>query len=372
MNTNHLHNYLYFFFSVVVFLIGIVAPSNNFDLVFYTGSSFSLLHSDIDKVHSKTYGLLEKELPKSRFESLTSGRYGEPNYKNSKVFAEQLSFYKSRIAYYSIPTLLSFFGVSIIDSFYITSSLFSLISLLLLFLLSRRFIPSKYISFLPILFGGIGFVGVSRLSTPDSLACFGVILAFYTLLEYRRLHLLLLPILILLRRDLIILSVILLALHYLKHKKVEYSFIFSLVFCIVIYYLSTYLSGHPGWSTVFSHTFNDRILYPSSNPGQVSLKNYISTSITRTKGLVNNTSFTLFLFSSFTSVSFLYYKSDDYMSILLKPSFASEVFISSIFYVILHFALFPAMWSRFFVSFYSITFVLFIALFIEDSINIIK
>jgi hypothetical protein len=167
---------IYVVLSFVICLTGIIEPINNFDLVFYTGNSFSLLYEDIEDVHENTYKLLENNLRESRFNQLTSGEYGEANYNNVNVFQEQLSFYRSRIVYYSIPVLFSYFGLGILDGFYLTSFLFSFISLILLYFISIEFVPAKYVLFLPLFLSGMGFVSISRLSTPDSLASFGVLI----------------------------------------------------------------------------------------------------------------------------------------------------------------------------------------------------
>jgi len=366
LNERNFHLSIYVILSFTICLTGIIAPKNNTDLVFYTGNSFSLIHSDIDEVHESTYNLLKDNLPKSRFDELTSGEYGGTNYNNVNVFREQLSFYRSRIFYYSLPVAFSYLGISIIDGFYLTSFLFSFISLIVLFFISREFIPIRYISFLPLLLSGIGFISISRLSTPDSMACFGVLITIYAMIKYDSRHLVLLPIIILFRRDLFIFSCLVLLFHYLKNSSIDYKFLFSSISCFVVYYLSTSLSGHPGWSTVFSHTFDELMLYPVSNPANVSLKEYVLSFFSAIKRSITNISFTTFLFASFTSLYVRYSNSNSVYDFVFISSNVYYILFSSISYVFVHILLFPALWNRFFVPFYSICIILLLYIIYED------
>lgn len=365
-NKKSLHLTIYVILSFVICLTGLIEPKNNFDLVFYTGSSFSLIHSDIDKIHESTYELLGDNLPKSRFEELTGGEYGKANYNNVNVFREQLSFYRSRVVYYSFPVVFSYLGINILDGFYLTSFLFSFISLIVLFFISVEFIPIKYVSFLPLLLSGIGFVSISRLSTPDSMACFGVLITIYAMMKYHSRHLILLPIIILFRRDLFIFSCLVLLVYYVKNSSVGYKFVLSSIFCFVIYYLSTRLSGHPGWSTVISHTFDELILYPVSNPATVSPKEYALSLFSAVKSSINNSGFTIFLFSSFTLLYARYSNSTSVYDFIFSSSNTDYVLFPSISYVFAHILLFPAVWNRFFVPFYSISVILLLYLIYED------
>lgn len=330
-------------------------PAQNWDMLGYAGSVASFAESDPVTLHRWVYDEFEAYATAGEFQTLTqSTNYRQTMVEDADAFAQQIPFYKIRVAFVSLVALFTTLGMSVYDAQHLISAGFGSAGLFFLFLGLRRHIHSLMWIVVPFFFYQFTQdLLVVRFGGVDSFAFFWVVL---TLIAYMHKSAWLLPLLalsVLIRTDLILYVGLMFALVFFS----DYSRWKALglwgVVCAALYLWVNHWAGNYGWQTVFYFVFmtNMEATHPSeySQIG-IGLQQYLQV-------LVRPQWVSKWLWFSVAAVAFavaLYlYRLREISQSDVVGRFCLLGGIA-IAYVVIHYLLFPAIFMRFFVAQYLI------------------
>jgi hypothetical protein len=158
------------------------------------------------------------------------------------------------------------------------------------------------------------------------------------------------PIFVAVRTDLIIFNFISIALITFLYKNYRIRGFISLLLTIALYELINKLSHNYGYFTIFSFTLIRIVNNPANINSAISISDYLRVLFHGLHGALKDAKF--MSFASIMLIGLFPLKT------LLTKDFSENkeimvYFAISILYIFIHFILFPVMWSRFFVGFYT-------------------
>ena len=325
-------------------------PVHNWDMIGYIAAAKSFEEKDAAALHAFTYGQLRLSVPSGEYATLAAGdNYSRAISTDASALAEQLPFYKIRPVFTGLIYLLYKGGVNIVFATHLVSGVAVVAATALLYLMSVSFLAKPWSYALPPLAVFFGVFDLARLSTPDSLAFFGVLFSAYLYLSRRFVPLLvILPLVIGIRTDLVLFTMPLSLYIFALKKTVRWKSALSVFLSVAAYIAIGEYAGNPGWSTIFSFTFVNILAHPISTPHTLTLQQYLNVlfdGLNTVEG--SKTTVLSLLLSAYTL----------YLSrILSKPTAAFVAFNSSpavltivcVFFLVSHFLAFPVLWDRFF------------------------
>jgi len=350
---------LYFFFAFLILIYAAVNPSkNSWDTIAYVASARAIDSPDAETYHRYAYELLRKYVPPDVYADLTdpSYQYRANMYDNAALFSQQMSFYKIRILYIYGIWLLQKAGVNAYNASHAISVFSVGAAFLILGLFAIRLRINLVTSFLPMLLIPLGVILVARTGTPDGLTFFGVCIVFY-FYYLRRLvqFLFFLPVLVLIRTDLILLIACFSTLFFLIERKYCKGYLISAGISVVVYLAINYRFGNHGWSTLFYFTFIKHISELDNVHYIVKMSDYARV---LKAGLINayyTSSFLIYLFLTFI-IFVRQIANNKFVSVFMNNKLIQLHYVGGV-YVFFHFVLFPVVWERFFIAEYAITLV---------------
>lgn len=260
------------FFLIVFYLIFLVLesykcyrqPAYNWDMLPYMAVIYSIDGQGKD-VHAIIYQTAKKELHPTFYEQLVDSSIAtkKATFQEPKQFYAQMPFYVVKPLYTYISFAFYKLGFPITKSTVIPSVLSYLgLGILLFFWLSKstNYFASILLSTLIMLLPPI--LSTAKLSTPDFLAAFFVLLGLYLLIEHKKfvLGFTIIILSIYTRLDYIIFCmafVVLLHFGYFINQKLTYSKTFTLfAICIASFFLVSYLAKSYGWSMLYYPSFS--------------------------------------------------------------------------------------------------------------------
>ena len=221
--------------------------------------------------------------------------------------------------------------------------------MILLYLLARRFLIGYLAYALPPLALVCGVVDLARLSTPDGLAFCSMVLAAWFLMTGRIVSLLVLfPIMIGIRTDLMLFVLPLLAAQLFIEDRKKWKVVLSAVACVAVYALiSTTWQSH-SWSTTFHFTLVQAATHPASTPPELTAEEYFTALAKGTKAALFSKVLVLFgLFTAY-SAGLLWAESKDSPIGSSRGSPVAALTLVLPIFVVAHFLLFPLVGDRFF------------------------
>lgn len=328
--------FLGFLISLLVCYVGISKPWYNWDMIGYTAATLHQEGLRDEALREQTYKEVQRSVSKEKFQELNSGHYRATVYKSHKALTQQIPFYSIRIIFISLLRVAkNVFGLSIIDASYIISSFFAgALAFLIFYLISPK-------SYLDIIFYCSmlylsGIKDIPGLSTPDSMAAFVTVLIILSFIRQFKI----LPFLILLlpavRTDFVIISMLFSMLIVLKgQKNIGIS---TGLGALLIYFLINKTHGNYGYLTIFNFTFNGFDPYPAEMKLTHNLQSYLVIYLQGAKGFITNKHSLIYLV---------------YACVWLrsKPKLqveGNEVVFVIMSFVLIHLALFPAYFERYF------------------------
>lgn len=355
----HIHSLMLFVcFSVVaayVLAASIYFPYHNWDMIMYIAAAKSYEEKNIKSLHNFTYTALRQSVSESRYVNMVQHGYRKAVHEDSSIFKEQLPFYQIRPIYTGTIYLLYKLGMNIGFATYVISGVTVVIALLLLFFMSITFLKNSLAYSIPFFVLIFGATDLAMCSTPDGMAFLAVVLSAYLYLKQRiELLLLLLPIILGIRTDLVLFTLPLLFFIFATNKLFRKQAAISVIISVILYlFINTYWS-YPGWATIFYFTLIQNLTHPLSMPPTLTISHYFFALLNGMKGLPINSVFMLYVLISISS----FYIMVNYIKIKsLSNMFNSPAIVLSvvcIIFVCSHFLLFPVAWTRFFSGAYLI------------------
>jgi GT2 family glycosyltransferase len=350
------HPLLFLVLAIYCLKLCLYNPLLNWDIVGYIGSANALALGDTASLRVLTYTQLRHSVPSPIYDELTNGSFRREISLDSSAFREQLPFYQIRLVYTGLIYLLFKLGCDIVLATYTISGASVVAGVALLYVVSKRILARPFLYAIPPLAVIFGVPDLARYSTPDGLAFLSAILCAYLYLARRfGLLLIVLPITVAVRTDLILFSIPLLFFIVLSETGWRFRAAFSACASVGVYVGIGAHFRNPGWSTIFYHSFVGVMTHPASTPVPLNAPHYFRALMNGAAGAISDKEFTLYVLVAMYSFYLIKREAGrtSIFSALKSPTMSLPVvcFVS----VASHFVAFPVVWDRFFAAQYMIS-----------------
>lgn len=329
-------------------------PYHNWDMIMYMAAAKSFEEPDPEELHRFTFAELKRSVPEHTYQQLTrSADYRVAIARDSSAFGEQLPFYQIRPIYNGAIYLLYKSGLQLAKATYLVSLLSVLIGICFVFLSIHRRLPNRLMMVVPMAMMVFSVGTLGRYSTPDGMGFMAMCMISYFYLS-RKFHpvLLLAPLIVLIRTDLILLSLLMVGAVWVTRPGLRRHALVSGLGCLAVNFSLQTFWGNAGWSTIFYFTFVQKLTHPITAEPQLTVAQYQAVFSRGLMGLLNDGFFWLFMVLSYLSACY-YWKKDWLASFRSwQQSQAAQLSLICLVFAGAHFVLFPAMWLRFFVATY--------------------
>lgn len=356
LSRNQIVLFAYYALFALLALATVISPHWSWDIIAYVGSVRAFETSDVREIHRFAYENVKKVAPAEEFEAMAPSQgldYRSKIALDPVSFAEQLPFYRPRVVHTGMAFLLYKAGLDPVSPFWVISSVSIASALIVLFFIARLTIAPAYRYALPPLAFAMGVWRIGKAATPDGLAFLGFVAGIFFLVKRNWGLLVLLPLLIAIRTDtvLFVLPCLLVCLLTGRYRLVP--ILLSGAAALFLYAGLNRFYHHPGWQTTFDLALVSRFSdIPSSTPA-ITARDYLEAVAYGLWGAVGSQAFWLY---AVTAVCAGIYLCKDILTgrtALEKWPYTAEMgnlLVLSVVYSVLHFALFPVVWERFFIG----------------------
>jgi len=341
----------YCIFVIIIAIVSVSKPFFNWDMLGYVAAAKHFEIADAQTLHQFVYENLKKIVSKDRYSALTNGGVRKDWAENANDFYSLLPFYEIRPLYNLSILLLSKIGVNIFAATYLVSIFSVMLGVFMLLFALKDKINWFLLYIFPFYLYLFGIVTIARLSTPDAMAFLCVCIFIYLFSKERiKLLLVVMPIFVAVRTDLIIFNFISIAIITFLYKNCRIRSFVSLLLTIVLYELINKSAHNYGYFTIFSFTLIKTVNNPANINSAISISDYL-------RVLFHGFHEALADVKLMSFVSIMLIGLFPLKTLLTKDFLENKeimVYVAiSIFYIFIHFILFPVMWCRFFVGFYT-------------------
>lgn len=350
--------FLLFFimFSLALLLFAFSKPLNNWDMVAYAGSVKSFASSDKKEIHEFAYSELEQYADAETFNRLTtSSLYRKTFYNDPEAFNQALPWYQIRPAYTGLMYALTAAGMNIYLASHLISSVAVILAIWVFYFAFRQHIAHIFWFATPFFIVLYGAVENARLSTPDGLAFLYTGILTTLFLRHSRWTHWLMPLAILVRTDLVFLVALFSVYLFWFEKTQRKAATVSLLASLVTYLVINSVFGNYGWSTVFYLVFVSEFTlnYPANKEIHISLEQYSHALFKGIQQMIESDKFNAFIGISLVHAGTL---PGSKRLAASRHNFMAQrinvLAVISVIYVLIHFLVFPAGYSRFFTAQY--------------------
>jgi hypothetical protein len=344
-------------FGIAALLNAYPRPALNWDIIPYAASALSIEFDEFADVHATVYDELRTVAGKRKFEQMITGSYREAVYGDPAVLEEQLPFYQPRVLYIGAIYVLHKAGVGILQSTYGVSLIAFALSLVMIVFLMRGALGPLQVIALAAYILAFGGLWIAKASTPDAMAMLVVLASVLAILEKSRIVLVLLPVMVAVRTDLIIWAVLLsVFLSFDKrHGRIEIGA--ALLSALVVLVALNEAFGNYGWQTLFYFTFIKLVPHPAALEDPLTLRMYLNVLERGATHALQNTPFRFY--ACIAAVLGAVYAKLGLTRVRASNELADTfaIWLLCMIYVIVHFVLFPTFSQRFFEAFYVLNFI---------------
>ncbi|HEX6833146.1 MAG TPA: hypothetical protein VF132_06390 [Rudaea sp.] len=356
---------LYLALAAYAIVLSIREPYHNWDALGYVAAAKALETDDIGAVHTFTFDELRRALPADVYEDMAREKhlgtgpgaaYRRAVSSDVSIFAEQLQYYQIRVLYVALVYVFYKLGVDIEFATHFVSGLAVAASLILLWRLSARRLRRPFNYCLPLLAALCGILQLARLSTPDGLALFVLVIVAYALAEARLAMLCAASLAaVLVRTDLVLFTLPLLALLAILHKDSRWLLLSAMAGSVAIYAAVNAHYHHAAWSTIVYFATIARWQRPISDPPPLSLQQYVEVLGAGTAGLLTDPMFLAYLAATAVSIALLWIaaRSQSWRCVLRQPQ--ALLVAACLSDALVSFLALPALWDRLFVRLYVVS-----------------
>lgn len=336
-------------------IAGFRAPTNNWDLLGYLGAAVALDTRDSSAIHARVYEMAREHVPPAAFSALTDGAqdaaersYRRDLYANPDHFVQQLPYYQVRPAYIALIYLLLHAGVDPVGAVHLLSITSYAGIALLMFGWLVRHLAAPFAALAALLLAlSPPMVAVLRLASPDALSALMLLAAFFLFLETGRAGAAsaMFVAAIAVRSDNILLAVMFLAMLSLVrpwNMSLRKLALAGIAACSA-YLLISVSAGHYGWATLFYHSFVSFVPDPATRAVSFDPAQYL---LALARGARTPLEGSAVLFAFIGAAAYALPAREDTDTML------DRVLLLLAANAALRYALFPAIWDRFFVAHY--------------------
>lgn len=325
--------------AATVFFVGVSYPEHNWDMIGYVASAHYQDGLRGERLLTRTYADVNDEVGAELFETLSKGDdYRREVYQSAVGLEEQIPLYSARLVYVDMIRGLGAVGVSYPRASYYVSAFFSALSVLVLGVICLR--AQLSVPLLPLVVLAAGYLQLARLSTPDSLAVFGSLLATLACMSGSAWVYVLAAVLPALRTEYIIFSVLLMLAMLCRGQRLR---ALGALAASLVVYLAVGVSQHTyGWLTLLHLSFVKRTAFPSKVVPPHDVMDYLAAYRLAVWELIGSPHFIVYLVSGYLLAVFG-------RALWTRDLYSLELFAIPIAFVVFHLALFPSYQDRFFV-----------------------
>ncbi|HBR96481.1 MAG TPA: hypothetical protein DD979_03770 [Gammaproteobacteria bacterium] len=350
--------FLVYFFVFTMALLGYALknPIHNWDLIAYVGSVKSFETDDKQLISDYAYSELRAYADDETYERLTaSSAYRTTLYADPESFHQVLPWFQIRPIYTGLMYGLNTLGVNIFTAGHLISALSVFAGLWVFYVAFKPYVSTSLWFSAPFFVMMNGVVEVARLGTPDALAFLYTAVLTLLFLRGKRQLLWLLPLSIFIRTDMIFFVGLMLGYLFLRQRDYRIATAVSLLATVAIYLAVNRYFGNYGWATVFYLVFitDMHLNYPADTDIQISLAQYVNSVMSGIMDILVNDGFDAFagLFAIHLGLSLrLNGLKNTFFDFFTRH--VNALAVISVIYVIVHFLVFPAGYSRFFAAQY--------------------
>jgi len=325
-------------------------------MIAYAASALELSSDDASAIHTNVYTGLREHVDEERYVELIDPDY---HYRHgiatdADLFMQQLPFYKPRLIFNGAVFLLSKAGLNIFFATHLISAFFAAAAVVMLFLIVRQCLPPGLAMLVPFFAVIYELQELATLSTPDTLALFIVCATVLSVLRENNWVLLLLPVSVLVRTDLVIWSSLII-LFLLWSRQLDKRYVLtSAALTLVTYVFINLWAGNYGWQTLFYFTFINKVADPATLVSPLTVQQYWWALSNGLRDALMDKGLLLFL--AMIVLSFRVFRHLNLDSLVRSPDEQKRLFVIvlPLIYVLVHFVLYPVLWARFFSAFYLI------------------
>jgi len=326
-------------FIVLFGYLSLSEPTLNWDMIAYVANAIQYSgDSTPAEIQQFIFTQLPHSVPPEDLAKFTNTPNRLVLSTNPEAFNQTIHFfYDARVVYIGALALLMNLGMDPFFASYFISMCFSI----------------------PFVALACGLLDVARFSSPDSLATF-VIISMYWLLNRNYLFalLLLLPMSIFVRTDLVILMPMFLGYLYILNRYSRLLIVLSGLATLAAYIvLNQFIVNGDPWSSLIGYNFGNKPTHPADFSFTVTFGNYVTYLIDGIKSFSYNPLF--FMFCALAVTGGFMFGSRFFFNPNNQPVSRQHLdllflLVSCVAYVGFHFLLFPVTWIRFFAAQYSL------------------
>ncbi len=347
---------------VVLFFVAIKKPIQTWDILGYVAVVESQNTAQKDNVHNTVYSELKKYANDEEFNSLAnSSDYRKTMYQDADAFNQQIPFYKMRIIFIALISLVSAFGINVFLASHLVVAASATLGLMAFYYAYRKLIHPAFWLIVPLLFIVLEGLGIARLVTADPLAFLWIGLISYAFIHKKWLFLFgLLASSVLVRTDLLLFVLIMITYLILFKPALRVGSGVTLIVSIGAYWFANHYADNYGWSTVFYYAIVSDM--SATHPLEYSSivitpMQYLTEILSNLGGFIDEPPLLLFsalvLFQCIIVLILRDVKTKQFLTELSRHK-PLVLTIMSVLYVAAHYLLFPLLENRFFVAEYMI------------------
>jgi len=348
-------------FVILFSVFAVSMPNYEWDLLPYIANATNLLTgTPVEALHGPIYENLKQSIPPDSYAEMTGSPSRLVLSQDPEAFRQTTAFfYDARIVYIHLLAGLIKLGLNPVTAAYVLSTACSVGSIVLL----SKLIPVKAplsLSFaIPFIALSCGLMTVARMATPDSLATLVTIALYFLLIRNRvALLLILLPLTIFIRSDLIVLTGLFYLYFFITNRISKIAIIGSAVATVAAYLvLNNFIIEADAWSSLIGYNFGDKPTHPQEYVFEVTLSGYFSYLLQGLQSFSYTPIFFVFCMLAVTGIaqfSSSYFYAKDSSEVSVQHGDILFLLVSCVAYYVLHFLLFPMTWTRFFAAQYSL------------------
>jgi hypothetical protein len=320
-----------------VFCVGVLQPVHNWDIIGYVAAAHYQDGLRGQALRAATYDEVRAEVRPGMFEKMSMGnRYRQELYQGNALEA-QVPFYSVKFLYVEAIRALGKLGISYSRATYLLAALFAALSVAALAALALRARVSLYV--VPIVVLAVGYVQLARLSTPDSLAVLGCLVATLACVSGSAWTFVFAAILPAIRPDYVVYAGLLMLVMAIRGAK-----LFAVLGAggAILVYVTIGMTQHAySWLTLLNFTFVDKEPYPSDIVQSLDVTDYLPIYVRTAWEILGSSHFLVYVVCGYVIALFR-------SEVLKRELHAAELLAVPAVFTAIHVALFPSYQDRFF------------------------
>ena len=356
-------------FLLSVAFVAYLKPHYNWDMLGYMGCVLSIEEHQPAAVHAATYNYAKSELPEKDYQLLTNSAsdYRKKNLEDAGYFQQQLSLYSIKPLYVLLIYLFYKAGIPLTDATVLPSLIaYVFIGILLFYWMQKVVSGAIALSISGAVMLSPPMWEIALSSTPDALAGFLAFIAFFLIIENKKMNagLLLLLVCIAVRIDFVLL--VLMTLFFLRFYKTPSpritatTFLFFSVMSIFTFCIIAFGLGHFNGSTLGYYTIvqSDFVKQFGTNPA-------VQYFVLLIKGIYSSRYALLSLFLLLAMTTFFLRKASG-----KESDFENRIVLLLLFNILLRYLLHPVIEDRFLIVHYLVITIIFMKTLFEQKKNL--